>query len=131
MNTVHLIGNLTRDPELSQTSGGVSRCTFSIAVNRRHSNAQGDKIADFFNIVAWRGLGENCNRYLAKGKKVRVTGELQNRTYEVDDQKRYATYIVADEVEFLSPASKQAEPESLTADPKSNLTPADDEELPF
>ncbi len=102
MNRATLIGNLTRDPELRMTSGGIQVCTFSVAVQRRFSNSQGEKLADFFNIVTWRALAENCSRYLHKGSKVFVGGQLQNRSYDAQDgSKRYVTEIIADEVEFL------------------------------
>ena len=67
MNRATLIGNLTRDPDLRMTNGGVSVCTFSIAVQRRFANQQGERPADFFNIVCWRGLADNCGKYLHKG----------------------------------------------------------------
>ena len=103
MNHVVMTGNLTRDPDKRMTSGGVSVCTFSIAVQRRVANADGERIADFFNIVAWRGLADICGKYLAKGNKVGITGVLQTRSYEDKDvNTRYVTEIIADGVEFLS-----------------------------
>ena len=74
MNKVFLIGNLTRDPELSQLPSGVSVCKFGLAVNRNFTNSSGEREVDFFNITAWRGLGENCAKYLSKGRKVSVVG---------------------------------------------------------
>lgn len=104
MNKVILIGNLTRDPELRSTTGGIPVCTFSIAVNRRFASQSGEKVTDFFNIVAWRQLGELCEKYLAKGRKVCVVGELQTRSYEAKDgSKRSVVEIVADDIEFLTP----------------------------
>ena len=81
MNKIILIGNLTRDPELKTTPQGISVCDFTIAVNRRNRNqqAQDGNDADFFRITAWRQLGENCARYLAKGRKVYVSGPLSDR----------------------------------------------------
>lgn len=105
MNKVYLIGNLTRDPEMRSTSTGVPVCNFSIAVNRRFKDSQGNAEVDFFNIVAWRQLAELCGRYLAKGRKVAISGSIQTRTYEAQDgSKRTAWDIMADEVEFLSAA---------------------------
>lgn len=107
MNRVILIGNLTRDPEVRTTNSGVSVCTFSIAVNRKNKSQSGEKVTDYFNIVAWRQLGELCGRYLAQGRKVCVVGELQNRSYEgKDGTKRYVTEVIADDVEFLTPRSQ-------------------------
>lgn len=109
MNKIVLIGNLTRDPELRATPNGVSVCSFNIAVNRRFNNADGEKVADFFRINAWRQLGENCGRYLAKGKKVAVIGELQARTYEAaDGTTRMSLDVSADEIEFLTPRGDAA-----------------------
>ena len=100
MNKVLLIGNLTRDPETATTQSGIACCKFTIGVTRRFSK---DKEADFINIVTWRGLADNCGKYLEKGKKVAVTGSLQIGSYEnKEGQKRYTADVVADEVEFLS-----------------------------
>ncbi|MDD3921148.1 MAG: single-stranded DNA-binding protein [Eubacteriales bacterium] len=104
MNKIFLIGNLTFDPETRTTPNGASVCSFNIAVNRRFANANGEKQTDFFRISAWRGLGENCQRFLTKGKKVAVVGELTARTYEAKDgTTRISLEVNADEVEFLSP----------------------------
>ncbi len=104
MNKVFLIGNLTRDPELSETSGGISVCRFAIAVNRNYSGADGERKTDFFNVTAWRGLGETVARYAKKGNKVAVSGSVELRNYE-DSQgiKRTSVDIIAQDVEFLSP----------------------------
>lgn len=143
MNKAILIGNLTRDPETRTTSGGVSVCTFTIAVNRRFANAQGVREADFINIVAWRQLADTCARFLQKGRKVCVTGSIQTRTYDAQDgSKRYATEVVADEVEFLnSPNSTNGgsrgfddmpvPPEMPSNGPVNTITQVDDDELPF
>lgn len=107
MNHCTLIGNLTKDVELSSTPSGVAVAKFTIAVNRNYKGADGNREVDFFPIVAWRGLGENCAKYLSKGKKAAVTGEIQNRSYEdKDGNKRYVTEIVAQDVEFLSTATE-------------------------
>lgn len=104
MNKVFMIGNLTRDPELSETKNGTSVCKFSIAVNRNFTNADGERECDFFNVIAWRSLGEVCAKYLSKGKKVSVCGWFQTRTYETDKGEKRTLYeIVAEDVEFLSP----------------------------
>lgn len=97
------IGNLTRDPELSETPNGTAVCKFTVAVNRNFTNANGERECDFINVVAWRSLAENCGRFLSKGKKVSVVGSLQTRSYESNGEKKYVTEIMADEVEFLSP----------------------------
>ena len=136
MNKVYLIGNLTRDPEMRSTQSGVTVCNFSIAVNRRFKDADGKAQTDYFNIVAWRQLGELCGKFLMKGKKVAVVGSIQTRSYEAQDgSKRMAYDIVADEVEFLTPMGEApgtrstADVEYKPAD--SGFTKVDDEELPF
>jgi single-strand DNA-binding protein len=103
MNRTFLTGNLVKDPDLRTTTSGVCVCTFRIAVTRRFKDKSGERVSDFFDIIAWKQLGEMCGRYLAKGRKVAVVGELQTRNYEKDGVKRYITEIIADEVEFLSP----------------------------
>lgn len=109
MNKVFLTGNLTKDPEVRTTPAGASVCTFGLAVNRRFKSKDGSEVTDFFNIVAWRQLADLCGRYLAKGRKIAVVGELQTRNYEAKDgTKRYVTEIVADDIEFLSPRDRDA-----------------------
>ena len=139
MNKITLIGNLTNDPELRATTSGVQVCTFTIAVNRRFANSDGEKQTDFFRINAWRQLGDVCAKHLAKGRKVAVVGELQARLYDAKNgDKRMSLDVVADEVEFLSPAEK-AEPQKKSkensdgydqtpADEWTNINPGD---LPF
>ena len=110
MNKVILIGNLANDPEAFTTQSGLSRSTFRLAVQRRYTNQQGVREADFFTIVAWRNTADFCNRYLRKGRKVAVEGSIQNRSWENDDgQKRYITEIIAESVEALG-SSKNGDP---------------------
>ncbi len=102
-NKVILVGNLTADPELKQTTSGVSVCRFSIAVQRRFGrNEQGQSQADFFNVVAWRQSAEFVSRYFKKGRPILVCGQIQNDNW-TDQQgvKHYSTSIVADEVSFV------------------------------
>ncbi len=108
MNKVFLIGNLTRDPELTETSGGVSICRFAIAVNRNYSGADGERKTDFFNVTAWRGLGETVSRYAKKGNKVAVSGTIELRNFEDSTgAKRTAVDIIAQDVEFLTPRNSE------------------------
>lgn len=109
-NKVILIGNMTADPELKQTTNGTSVCSFSIAVNRRFSRAdQGQQNVDFINIVTWRQSAEFVCRYFKKGNSILVCGQLQTRTWtDNQGQKRYATEVVADEVTFVTPAAQGA-----------------------
>ena len=103
-NKVILIGNLTADPELKQTTNGTSVCSFSIAVNRRYTRAeQGQQSVDFINVVTWRQTAEFVSRYFKKGSPILFCGQLQTRTWtDNQGQKRYATDVVADEVTFTS-----------------------------
>lgn len=134
MNRVLLIGNMTRDPELSQTASGVSVCRFSIAVGRNYPSADGERQTDFFNVTAWRGIGENVAKYTKKGSKVAVTGSIQMRNYE-DNQgvKRTAVDIIAQEVEFLGkPAEGQKPGSGSTGGKKPVLVEYDDDgDMPF
>ena len=125
MNKITLIGNLTHDPEVRSTPNGVTVCTFTIAVNRRFAQQGGEKATDYFRINAWRQLGENCARYLAKGRKVAVVGELQARTYEgKDGATRMSLDVSAAEVEFLTPRS-QDEGSGYSAPRQNNAAPQD------
>lgn len=103
MNKLFIVGNLTRDPELRTTPSGVSVCSFTVAVNRRRSQSNDQPEADFFRVSAWRTLGENCAKYLAKGRKVAVTGSVSVSTYQANDGTTRASLEVnADDVEFLT-----------------------------
>lgn len=109
MNRLTIIGNLCSEPELRTTPNGINVCTFTVAVNRRRGK-EGEQTADFFRVAAWRQLGENCAKYLTKGKKVAVIGEVSARAYEAKDGTwKAALEVTADEVEFLSPASTGGE----------------------
>ena len=144
MNKVFLIGNLTRDPELTETTSGVSICRFSIAVNRNYSGADGERKTDFFNCTAWRGLGETIARYAKKGKKVAVMGSIELRNYE-DSQgvKRTGVDIICQDVEFLSPRDGSGDSRYESDFAPSNQAPAggkkkptlqsfdDDSDIPF
>ncbi len=132
MNKITLIGNLTHDPDVRSTPNGITVCSFTIAVDRRFKDANGEKKTDFFRINAWRQLGENCGRYLAKGRKVAVVGEMQARTYEAKDgTTRMSLDVQADEIEFLSP--KQKDDSGYQADPPSNegFTDVNPDDIPF
>ena len=105
MNKLTIIGNLTRDPELRTVGNGISVCDFTVAVNRRNrsQNANGQPETDFFRVSAWRQLGENCARYLAKGRKVCVMGPVSARTFQAaDGSTRVSLEVTADDVEFLT-----------------------------
>lgn len=102
-NQVILMGNLTRDPELRQTPGGQSVCSFSLALNRSYKGADGNwqEATDYIDIVAWGPLGERVAQYVTKGRPVLVNGRLQSRSWEQDGQKRSKVEVVAQDVTFL------------------------------
>ena len=140
MNKLFIIGNLTRDPEMRTTSTGINVCSFTVAVNRRRSTqSTGQPDADFFRVSAWRQLGENCQKYLAKGRKVAVVGPVSVNSYEARDGSgtRFSLEVTADDVEFLS--SRQDDGANVTATHETSAVASmdngfeqvDDEELPF
>lgn len=141
MNKVILIGNLAADPESRTTQSGVQQCTLRLAVQRRFANQQGQREADFFNVICWRQTAEFAARYLSKGRKIAVEGSIQNRSYTAQDgSKRYVTEINAEHIESLDrapetapqpnvQASKSETPKQMRADEFIELP--DDDELPF
>lgn len=141
MNKVFIVGNLTRDPELRSTRDGISVCSFTVAVNRRVRNAEaGQPEADFFRVTAWRQLGENCAKYLAKGRKVSVTGSVSASAYTAQDgSARASLEVTADDVEFLTPrgevgdmpAAPRAQAPAPAAPQSNGFVQVDDDELPF
>lgn len=107
MNKIMLIGNLTRDPELSETKGGVSYCNFSIAVSRSFTNADGERETDFFDCIAWRGAVETIANYFSKGNKIGVSGRVEIGSYEDDyGTKRKTFKVVVEDFDFLTPKAR-------------------------
>ena len=138
LNKVFLMGNLTRDPELRHTAQGSSVTNFSVAVNRAYKGNDGElkKEVSYFNIVVWGKMGENCAKYLTKGRPVLVEGRLQNRSWDAEDgTKRYATDIVADGVQFLGSASGGSgggnQDNGGNPADDGNYTGGDDDTVPF
>lgn len=116
MNRLTIIGNLTGDPTTRSTQSG-NVTTFTVAVNRRGK----EKAVDFFRVSAWRQLGENCQKYLAKGRKVAIVGSVSANAYTGKDGEAHASLeVMADDVEFLTPK-----------DQKDGFAEVRDEELPF
>ena len=104
MNNVCLVGRLTRDPELRTISTGNTTVSFSVAVNRQFTNANGEREADFINCVVWGKQAENLAKYCTKGSQVAVTGRIQTRNYDGQDgRKVYVTEVVANNIQFLTP----------------------------
>lgn len=127
MNRVFIIGNLTNDPDMRVTAQGVNVCSFGVAVNSRHSTEA--KKTDFFRVTAWRGLADNCKKYLSKGRKVAVTGSVSVSSYKASNgETRFNLEVTADDVEFLSPKQEQ---EAAPTPPAQKYVEVVDEELPF
>jgi len=150
MDRTEFIGNLTRDPELRTTQSGINVCSFSVAVNKPLTKAQRDAgqqpTAKYYRVSAWRELGENCQRYLAKGRKVYVSGTVDVSTYTGNDGMVHANLeVTANEVEFLTPrdansaaaASAQGAPAPAPAPAQTapsapaGFTAVETDELPF
>ena len=111
MNSVQLVGRLVRDPEVRYTSTQIAVARFSIAIDRPAKEG-GEKQTDFPNIVVFGKQAENCERYLAKGRKVAINGRIQTGSYtDKEGRKVYTTDVVANYVEFLDSAPQQAKPE--------------------
>lgn len=126
MNKLFLIGNLTKDPETRTTPNGKTVCNFDIAVNDRQGNAT------YFRISAWSQLGESCQKYLSKGKKVSVVGPVSVRAYTDRNGKANANIeVTANEVEFLSPRDSYEQQERQAIQNESKMEPVQTEDLPF
>lgn len=128
-----MCGRLTKDPELRQTQNGTNVATFSIAVDRRFHDANGNRQADFFDCVAWRQTADFVKQWFTKGKRILIVGSLQNREYTAQDgTKRRVTEITVDEVEFADSKSEQAAPQPAPKPQGFTEVPDDsDDSLPF
>lgn len=143
MNKVELIGRLTKEPEIKLTSNQTQFCNFTIAVDRRFKDANGQRQADFINCVAWKNTAVFIQKYFHKGNKIGVVGSIQTRSFDDQNgQKRFVTEVIVDEAEFVEsqpsaqPAPAPASDETaVTADePSTNFEKATTEEmaqLPF
>ena len=120
LNKVVLAGRMTADPELKQTPSGVSVLSFTIAVNRSYvskNSDQGERQADFINVVAWRNTAEFISKYFRKGSAICVSGSIQTRSWQDQQgQRRYATEVVADEAMFVESRSESTSQSSYTPD---------------
>ena len=152
MNSINLIGRLTKDLEIKKTQNGNSFVNFTIAINRTYTSASGERETDFINCVAWNKTAENMAAYVSKGALIGVEGRIQTRTYDDNDGKRvYLTEVYVDNLQFLESRSSSNQPSTNqnfqqksednffsdfnesskgTSDILSNLDISDDE-LPF
>lgn len=133
MNKLTIIGNLTREPELRKLPDGTPVCNFTVAVNRKKTQNNQNPGADYFNVTAWRQLGEICAKFLEKGKKACVIGRVSVRTYETQDGKHGANLeVLAEEVEFISPRISDATtPEEPAPVDASGMAIVETDDLPF
>ena len=139
MNKVFVIGRITADPELRTTQSGMAVAQYRIAVNRRTKSADGQQQADFFPCVAWDKNAEFVAKYLSKGMKIAIAGQLQTRSYDAQDgSKRYVTEIIVNEHEFCESkgAGGYQEQSAPAPEPPSGyngggFTEVQDDELPF
>lgn len=138
MNKVIQCGYVATEPEVSATESGIHIAKFRIAVQRRFANAQGVRESDFFTVVAWRQNADFVGKYIRKGRKVLVEGELQNNNYTAQDgSKHYHEQIVATNIEFADskPAAEDnnEQPQKPTPQnpPEGDFTEVEDDELPF
>ena len=130
MNNVILIGRLVREPELRYTSGSqMAVCRFTLAIDRRVKQGE-EKKTDFPNVICFGKTAENCEKFLAKGRKVAVQGRLQTGSYEKDGVKHYTTDVIADNVEFLEWGEKTGEVTKASASVPKGFE-ALDEDVPF
>ena len=140
MNKVFLIGNLAKDPDLTENSNGASVCRFPLAVNRRLPS--GEKTADFYNATAFRGIAETIAKFCHKGDKVAVYGDIQLRNYEGNDGvKRLTVDVLVQDIEFLNQRERQGgseqreaparKPASKPAPKQTSLLEDDDGDIPF
>lgn len=137
MNKVILIGRLVKDPEVKTTQSNNAVCSFTLAVDRKFKNADGERQADFLNCVAWRQQAELLGKYFQKGSRIGIVGNLQSRSYDdASGKKIYVTEVVVDEIEFVE--SKKEQGTSQTYAPPvpsvdNGYYPAmdDDTSLPF
>ena len=131
MNKVIMIGRLTKDPELRSTANGESVTSFTVAVNRRFKNAEGNYDADFINCIAWRQQAEFVCKHFGKGQLIGVVGRLQSRSYSnKHDENVYVTEVVCEEIYFVG-AKKESQPEMPTLPDNPGFVPMPGEELPY
>ena len=126
MNRISIIGFLTADPTTKATTTGVTVCTFTVGVTRSRKDANGDKVSDFYRVNAWRQQADFCGKYLAKGSRVFVSGELTPYTYKgKDGMNRFSLDIQADTVENLTEKKAEAKPEKPKTDEWADISSKD------
>ena len=137
MNKCELVGRLTKDPELKLTSNQTAYCNFTIAVDRRFKDSNGQRQADFINCVAWKQTAQFIQKYFHKGGRIGIVGSIQTRSYE-DQQgaKHFVTEVIVDEAEFVESQTAPApqsdnRAESVQNEPEAPAQEGTTGELPF
>ena len=132
MNRIILLGRLVKDPDVKVTTSGKTVCTFTLAVDRPFTGKNGQREADFINIVTWNKTAELCGNSLTKGQRALVEGRLQIRSYDgKDGNKHYVTEVIADRVEFIERKEKSAQKAESEAMEGFGSEVQFDEEVPF
>ena len=131
MNCLNIVGNLTRDPE-TRTVGDKTVCNFTVAVNRKQRDKDGNSVADFFRVSAWGKIGESCQKYLTKGRKVAVTGSVSVHAYNAQDgTAKGSLEVFAQDVEFLPSGNNSEQGQASTPAETGGFTAVETDELPF
>lgn len=129
MNKAILMGRLVRDPELRSTAGGSSVCSFTLAIDRRFKNQQGERATDYIPCVAWLKTAEFCANYFKKGERMAVVGNIQVRSWDdTNNKKRYVTEVIVEEAHFADGTKDKNTQQETQSD---WLPPAGNENLPF
>lgn len=136
MNKCELVGRLTKDPELKLTSNQTAYCNFTIAVDRRFKDSNGQRQADFINCVAWKQTATFVQKYFHKGNRIGIVGSIQTRQYEGNDgAKHFITEVIVDEAEFVESQTQTAPAPQTQTEPTQDNAPAEEApavgELPF
>ena len=130
MNKVCLVGRLTKDVELRVNDNNIPSARFTLAVNRKHKNANGEYEADFISCVAWRERAELINKHFGKGSQIGIEGHIQTGSYDKEDgSKVYLTDVIVDSISFIG--NKKNEEQSAPSYEEDDVTPFDKDSLPF
>lgn len=132
LNRAVLVGRLTADPILRYTQGGTAVGTFTLAIDRRMTNQNGEKETDFIPVVVWGKTAEASSKYLAKGRQAAVDGRIQVRSYENNEGQRVrVTEVVAEQVQFLGGNNGQQNGNGQASKPSANDNPFASDEKPI
>ena len=133
MNKVELVGRLTKEPEVKLTQNETPFCNFTVAVDRRFKDQNGNRQADFINCVAWKQTAQFIKKYFHKGNRIGICGSIQTRSYEKDGQKIFITEVLAEEAEFVEANNRTEAPEEHqeNQEPVATTESEAEKDLPF